>query len=56
VTKYKLAISGYVVVEVEADSEEAAKEAALNNTVAGELYNYEFDDIQEVSQDETNTK
>lgn len=47
--KYKLTVSGHVIVEVEADNEEDAKEVALSTTAAGELYNYEFDDIQEVA-------
>lgn len=46
--KYKLSVSGWVSVEVEADSPEEAEELALSDTVAGELYDYIFEDIEEV--------
>lgn len=47
--KYELTISGYVVVEVEAESPESAIDVALKTTVAGDLYNYEVDAVEEVS-------
>ena len=45
---YELAISGYVIVTVRADNEDEAFEKALEDTVAGELYNYELDNIEVV--------
>lgn len=46
---YKLAVSGYVLVEVQAENEEQAQDVALNTTVAGELYDYEFNEVTEVT-------
>lgn len=45
---YELAVSGYVVVRVQAENENEAFDKALQETVAGELYNYEVDNIEEV--------
>lgn len=49
-TKYKMAVSGWVQVEVEASSREEAEEKALNDTVAGELYDWVFEDVEEVEE------
>jgi hypothetical protein len=45
--KYRMGVSGYVIVTVEANSPEEAEEKALNETVAGELYDYVFEYMQE---------
>lgn len=46
---YELSVSGNVVVEVQANSVEEAKELALNTTVAGELYNWVFEEVEEIA-------
>jgi hypothetical protein len=46
---YKVAVSGWVDVRVQAENAEEAMDKALEETVAGELYNYEFEAVTEVN-------
>ena len=48
--KYQLAVSGWVKVEVEASTPEEAQEKALNDIVAGELYDWVFEEVTEVTE------
>lgn len=40
--KFKVAISGYMLLDIEADSAEAAEEKVYEDDRAGELYNLEI--------------
>lgn len=49
---YRLAISGYVIVTVEAYNSGEAYDLALESEPACHLYDFELQDINEVEEDE----